>query len=937
MARENSKKLNLSEEQRGAVEHFKGPALVVAGPGSGKTLVITERVRYLISEKGIDPASILVTTFTNKAASELKVRLSRTLGKKAEIIHISTIHSMCKTLLEDYFTAHNLGAQFDVLDEETLNLFIRVNRDKLGVWKWKGGWIKKGMDESSVRGLYDFLTRNDVCIDDLKADLKSRGELDQENRALLDSYGKYLGLLDHEKKIDFANLQLKLYKLICQVPEILRQIQDRFQFIMVDEYQDTSPLQDKIFRMMAAPRNNIFVVGDENQSIYGFRGASIENFRCFKERFDRVKTYFLSTNFRSTENIVRLSNKLLKDRIRKELESRRRRGEKTVLIKGETADSVAAKTISIIKGMKSKGIITKYGDVALLTRTRAASEEYIKYLEAENIPYITFGDGIFLSRPEIRAMVYLLSYVFQKLNLGEKFKEWTGWWDADLFKEEVLGFSDATKRAIDNMDQNIDIHDFKTGDELKKIGIRDKEDALKIVNLNRLRDDVEGTAGGKAKDCSFLEIFYDILRLTGYMKRLLDKKGKDSEEKLYNLGKLSKLIRTYEAMYKRVKAENLLWFIYISARDKALDQYKIEDENTVKVMTIHKAKGLEFPVVFICSLLEGRFPLKFKDERARYLVPIDYKFYMDKDQKRHDEEAFYNEELRLFYVGITRAQDNLIFTTSDKIRVRGARPSRFLEGMGDYISSSAEMNLPIEKVYKIVEEVPNLTYSSINTYVDCPFRYMLIYKYGFVTPPIFMQNIGTFVHNVLQRIHKEIKNGNPLTPKTIGQFVDSYWIPVYSAEKKDENIKLKYLGYFKDYYEKAGNYYGEILEIEKPFSYIGDNMIIRGKVDLIARDKDGKVNLIDFKARKKAGIEKTNVDKQLKIYRHCLRDKNIDKLVAYTFMDNQTTPFDFDEKEIDDFLNKMSGDMKSKNFSQNKGIPFCRECNFNFLCGGDVP
>ena len=928
-------KLKFSEEQRKAINHYKGPALVVAGPGSGKTLVITERVKYLIDELNVSSEEILVTTFTEKAANELKVRLSKSLGKKAEIIHISTIHSLCNTLLEDYFIEHNLGVRFDVLDEETQKLFVYVKKDKLGIWRWSTrGWIKKGMKEKDACNLYNLLTSNTVDIETLRANLKKKKQLTEENERLLDSYNKYRSFLDEEKKIDFDNLQLKFYNLLCNNAKILKEVRDRFHFILVDEYQDTSPLQDRIFRKIAAPQDNIFVVGDVNQSIYGFRGASVENFLNFNKHFNRVKSYYLSTNFRSTKKIVNVSNKLSEGKIKKELITKRREGERLVWLHDETADAVAKKTIGLIKEMKKKKIITKYGDVALLSRTKRAAEDYVRHLDREGLPYVSFGDGAFLTRLEVRTMIYLLSYVLQKIYLGERFGEWCEWWNADLFKTEVLGFSEQTKKAIDNVDKRTNIADFRTESSLRRIGITNNKDAEKIIKLNELRDEIEGVEHFESeKEESLLRIFYKILEHTEYLKRLIEKNDSESEEKLFNLARLSEIIGRYEAAFKKLKPENLFWFIYLSGRDGAFDQYKIEHEDAIKVMTIHKAKGLEFPVVFICSLVEKRFPLAYKDEQKKCLLPIDYKFYLNKETKKHAEEEFYNEELRLFYVGITRAQDNLIFTTSDKITTARRGKSRFLKMIEKYVTRESEMRLPIEMEYKKVEEIPNLTYSSINTYIDCPFRYMLVYKYGFETPRIFMQNIGIFVHNVLQRIHREMKDKNKLDDEKIEGFVNDYWIPVYSRKTKDETLKSKYLTDFINYYKKSKEFYDMILEIEKPFSHIGDNMIIKGKVDLVAKDKDGNVNLIDFKARKKEGIKDTNVDKQLKMYRYCLNDKHINRLVAYTFMDNQKTLFDFDEGEIEDFLHKMSNDMKSEKYDRNKGA-FCGDCQFKFLCRG---
>lgn len=913
----------LTPNQKKAINHGEGPALVIAGPGSGKTLVLTERVRFLIDKKKIAPEKILVTTFTEKAANELKVRLSKNLGTKAARIQISTIHSLCYSLLRNYFTEHNMGVGFEVLDDDALRLLLHTNKFKLGIYKREGSsfkWLKRGSFEDFT-DLYDFLTRNNVNPQELKEDLESKDLLTEDNESVIKSYEKYINLLEEENKIDFANLQLKFYKLINNKKEVLGELRERFEYLLIDEYQDTSPLQDIIFRMLAPPQDNIFVVGDLNQSIYGFRGASTLNFTNFKDHFPDSKTYFLNVNFRSTEHIVGISNELMKDNIKKELESRRRKGEKSILLENETADSVAKKTINLIKDMKVKGIIEKYGDVALLFRCWRHSDEYVKYLEEEGIPFIVFGGGGLLDREEITTMVYLISYMTQKLYMGEKFRKWS-WWDIESFQNEVIDLTFQTQTALDHLDTDVNIYDFKNKKELNNVGILEATDIEKIIKLNQLRKEVEESP----KDYSLLEIFYNILDCTGYLNRLLKSNTKENDEKLYNLARLSEIIGMFERMPKS-KVEDFLWFIYSSS--DGLDQRKIEDENTVKIMTIHKAKGLEFPVVFLCSLVEGRFPLNFR--KSNFLIPIPEKFYMCSEEFEKRKQVHYEEERRLFYVGITRAQDNLIFTTSGKIRVQSKKISRFLNEVEEYISKE-ELKLPIEKKYNIVKEIPKLNYSAINTYIDCPFRYKLVYKYGFETPMGFFQSIGIFVHNVLDRIHKEMKYNIDVSKEEIEEFVNEYWIPVHKEKSKDKKIKSEYLKKIRNYYETAKGFYDEIFSVEEPFVFIDDNMVINGRVDLIAKDSDGNINLVEYKAREAKGIKDTNVDKQLKIYDYCLKDKyNIDRLIAYTFLDNKKTEFEPEHENISKLLMNMSKEIKEECYKKKPGS-FCKECTFHFCC-----
>lgn len=927
---------SLTKRQRDAVQHFKGPALVIAGPGAGKTFVITERVKKLILSYGVDAKKILVTTFTEKAADELKVKLAQTLGSDAEQIHISTVHSFCKSMLEKYFLHHEYGANINVLDEDEKRLFIELNKAKLGISYWKYGKphnLKKRWNYiSDIMSFYSAMTRNRIKTDDLIKELKKQDNLSEEDEKIIKSYDTYLNLLYKERKMDFSLLQTKFLELIENNKNVLEDIKSEFEFLLVDEYQDTSPMQDKIFRYLTGKKNNIFVVGDENQSIYGFRGASIRNFKNFVSVYPNAKEYFLKVNFRSSETIVNFSNNVFEKEMSKILEAKRRKGEQIRLIYGKDSEETAKKTVNLIKKLKENEIISKYGDVALLFRSvKGHSPEYIKYLSKEGIPFVTFGDEKFLDREEIRNVIYLMSYVTQELYLEGKFRKWSDWWRKDVFLSDFFDFSDKTKEVIKKADFNL--FDLRYEEDFKNKGFSDREDIKKLMNLNRLKYDVQREKESfgdlqKGKN-SLLKIFYKILNYSGYFTKLMEKGDEDSKEKLHNLGKFSEIISKYLEVSKKENMKGFLWYMY--NHGGSINQYKIENENTVKILTVHRAKGLEFPVVFLCCLNEGRFPLSYKD---RSMIKIPTKF-LDKEEGEEEKEEFYQEERRLFYVGVTRAQDNLIFTASDKHRVKRFKKSRFLEIVEDEITYDSEFKLPNEKEYQVEKRIPALNYSAINAFIDCPLRYTLTYDFGFVTPPSFMQNLGTFIHNTLQRIHENMKEGKEISPSEMREIVDFYWMDLPISKKKNDSMKKNLVKEFVSYYIKAKDVYKDILAIEESFSHIDDNMIIRGKIDLIVKDKDGDISLIDFKARKKEGIEKTNVDKQLQIYAYCLdKEYDIDKLYAYTFQDNKMTKFPVNKQRTKKFLKDISKKIAKEDFHKQKN-EFCKDCQFNFYCWGE--
>ena len=929
------KPMDLTEGQKKAINHIQGPAITIAGPGVGKTFVITERVKNLIENHHIDPKNILVTTFTEKAANELKVRLAKTVGKKAETIHISTIHSFCKSMLEKYFLLHNFGADINVIDDESQSLILDLNKTAFGLAKWSSA--KKRVVEvkqsfnliKDVKSFFDKLTTNRIDPDRLINELKKNGQLLAEDEKVIHAYKAYREHLQAEKKMDFAMLQSEFYSLITEHPDVLEDIQLNLTYIMVDEYQDTSPIQDRIFNRVAGKTQNLFVVGDQNQSIYKFRGASVRNFMKFKEKYPNAREYLLNVNFRSTKRIINLANQVFYASVKKTLEAKRRAGEKIRLIWGETSEETAEKSIHQIIEMKDSGIIDTYGDVALLFRSlKNHSHEFIKYLERARIPYVTYGDGKFFERDEIQTMLFLLSYVTQELYIDNRFKNWQHWWRRDLFLSDFFGFSEETREVIRS--GKFKLFELETTEDFNRLGFTKKRDIDVLLKLNHLKQNVEQEKLNfediEKSKYSLLVIFYKILDYTGFFKRILGDRSPENREKLQNLGRLSQIIRKYIETRKKEDVKGFFWYVYQNA--ESFDQEKLEDPGSVKLLTVHRAKGMEFPVVFLCCVNEGRFPLRYREDA---FIPIPQNL-LDAEDMEQAKAEFFDEEKRLFYVGLTRAQDVLIFTGSNKHRVQRWKKSRFLEGLPQDLFSDDKFQLENEKHYERPKETPMLDYSAINAFIDCPFRYDLVYNFGFTTPASFTQTMGFFIHNTLQRIHENMKKGQTLSPEQIEQIVRTYWIALPMSKKKNEDMRKNFVKRFIQYYDNVKKKFMEILAIEESFSHIDDNMIIKGKADLILKDNNGEVCLVDFKARTCKGIHETFVDRQLRIYDYCLDNEyNIEKLFAYTFYDNEMVSFSKNKAETAGFLKEISEDICHEIYSSHKN-PNCPGCEFDFCC-----
>ncbi|PKL69063.1 MAG: ATP-dependent helicase [Methanobacteriales archaeon HGW-Methanobacteriales-1] len=966
----------LTTSQKKAITHYKGPLMIIAGPGAGKTWVLIQKVTNLIRHHKVSPEHILLTTFTIKASEELKARLSNEIGEKAENVHISTIHSFCKSILEDYPEYHNLGSGFDVLDEESQLMFLRSN---LGEFD--------NIREDRLVELLDFYNKcgeNEIDPDILIEKINERYPHNKTYQKICLSYKKYLELLGREHKIDFSGLQIAVLDILENNPDILNDLRDKYQFLLIDEYQDTSSLQDKIFQLIAHPQNNICVVGDDDQSIYSFRGANIFNFVKFPEKYPETKVVRLNKNFRSTKNIIKASELFMgKHRlVEKEIEPWRSKGNELVLLKNNTEGEEAHQIVKLIHDMKEHGIVPHYGYVTLLFRSvKYHAGAIIRELKKEKINYTIRGDKSFLKRDEIQNILFLMHYVDSD-DYGKKFKtRWGRWWNLDLFLNDFMDISpetvDILKKMEDSAPENdkkimttdlnkniININQLKTEKEFKQEGIINKKDITKLMALNIFKNDL------KTNQMDVLSIFYKLLDISTYLKRLtydeltntekldgdinnknllqnqsnsveIDKsplrnpwdsaeekeKGKkdkeeekeEKEDVLFNLSKLSGIIKRYQEFSKEPSLEDFLKFLFKLPKKLQYDEEMLEDPRALKIMTVHQAKGLEFPVVFICGAAENKFPLKshYKD-----ILPI------PSELLKFIPDGQVNEERRLFYVAMTRAQDNLIISP-------GGKKSQFIEhDIG--IEEFSDVDKIIEKCEEreLAHNPLQVSFSSISTYETCPFRYKLIYYYLFEYQPTQKQKYGTILHHCLNRIHQAIQDKEDIDENKIQSFVDKSWAPLHENELKNHLNKAHLVKKLIFYYDNMKNYIKEVISTEEPFALFKADTLITGRTDLIIKNPENQLELVDFKARGESALERLQVELQLKIYEYGLQKKyNFDKMCAYHFDSNDQTYYP-PEKDFQDIESHVQSICQGINNNQFQAIPSrrCVNCFFSFVC-----
>jgi len=519
-----------------------------------------------------------------------------------------------------------------------------------------------------------------------------------------------------------------------------------------------------------------------------------------------------------------------------------------------------------------------------------------------------------------------------------KFNSWNSWWNISMFETEFMNLKQKTIESLHNLNKDVDISQMKNDEDFINIGIEEEMDISKLIRLNQLK----GELSEKSK--SILQIFYDILDISGYLKWLIEDKTDKSQEKIFNLAQLSSILNKYEYMNRNPKIKDFMWYLNLLPKSMQYDEHVLDNPYSVNISTVHQAKGLEFPVVFVCSVIKNRFPGRKKKDKS--LVPIPEEMLLKfknrdivlltEDTIIHDD--FEMEERRLFYVAMTRAQDILVVSTANKITSNKVGYSPYIKELEKIETVLDSCNLMEEgcKDRNLSKEKPvSLSYSSIDTYNTCPFRYQMSYDYGFQYPPSYMQNYGLIVHNCLQKIHSGMKNNESINGIRIKQIVAKCWTNLHANKKKDELLKRSLERQLLDYYHEMDEYANQIISAEEPFSIFKNNMEINGRTDLIVENKDGQIELFDFKAREQKGIEETSVEFQLKMYEFALKDKyKFDNLCAYTFKDNGKTFFKSDEKDIEELdkdLEILCEKIRNHEFEPREN-KFCVNCIFKFCC-----
>ncbi len=622
----------LNKQQLVAVNCSEGNKLVLAGAGSGKTRVLTYRVAKLIKDFNIRPSNIMALTFTNKASREMKERLESLLRISSQGLWFGTFHGICRRILKIHWKEAGLSERFTILDSQDqhrlVKRIIKTNNldDKL----------------YDVKSIQSFINRKK------DSGMRSNQVSEKDDEVYMLVYKDYESILKQTNSVDFADLILKTYELLTENQNILSYYVKRFRHIMVDEFQDTNLLQFKLLKLLNNNSGSMYAVGDDDQSIYGWRGALSKNIKNYTDQFIDVEIFKLEQNYRSTDKILSVANSLIthnKNRLGKELWTNTSRGDQVKIFEAYNNDEESAFIVDKITMLVSDGY--KKSEIAILYRNNFLSRRLEEELNGRGMPYVIYGGFRFFERAEIKDMVAYLRIIVNP--------------DDDAAFERTInnpprGIGQKTIDMIRKMSKENNLSLWKT------IKLFEKKSSDEITNrvktlLNNYTKIIENIASD-INNLSLDEILIRIYKESNLKTYFSEQKGEDSISKKENIEEL--FVTAENFIKNNIDSENIIDDFLDNAALEAGDYQSKLDEDPVQLMTIHSAKGLEFPVVFLTGLEEGIFP----------------------NENRKSGNDFLEEERRLCYVAITRAMKLLYITYANARYLHGSynylMPSRFI-------------------------------------------------------------------------------------------------------------------------------------------------------------------------------------------------------------------------------------------------------------------
>lgn len=880
----------LNSEQLRAVKYKKGPLMIIAGAGTGKTTVIAERIKYLIEKKLAKPSEILALTFTEKASREMEERVDKVLPYGYTQMWISTFHSFCDRILRDSAMNVGLDPRYKLNTQAESIQFFRKHLFKfeLEYYRPLGNPMKfiDGMIQHFSR-LQDEDVTPDQYIDWIKSKLKTQNlkhteeeKIDlQKWQELANAYKTYDELKTKEAVMDFGDLIVKTLELFRKRPNILKEYRNRFKYILVDEFQDTNISQNELVKLLSGVRGNITVVLDDDQSIYRFRGAAVSNALYFRKNFSEAEIITLVKNYRSSQTILDKAYRLIQfnnpdrlevfEKIDKRLISQIKYKDTEVkFIHKDRVENEADAVAREVEDIKKDG---KYGykDFAILVRANNHADPFMRALSRHGIPYQFLGPGRLFKQPEITDLISYLKVLYDFEDSVSMYRLLS----MEYFDIQIRDLIKITNYA---KWKNLSLYEAcsKVNDIFISDDTKDKVNKLLQIISEQQKLINKETAG---------QMLYNFLQSSGLLLKILNPDTPLSDRKAKNISKFFDKLRTYEVEHEDATVRAVVDWIDLASElgeSPLAADTDWADIDAVNILTVHSAKGLEFPVVFLVNLVSQRFPTS--ERRETIPIPDDLiKEVLPKGDYHIEEER------RLFYVGITRAKEKLYLSAADYYgegkREKKLSPFIF-ETLGDEVIGSEKSEVagkqlsfldyrPIvsDQQSKTFNQQPfhidYLSYSQIETFRVCPLHYKLKYIYKLPTPPSSSQSFGNTFHQVMKEFYDSVKKGERPTEDFMYKILEEKWISEgYMSKGHEQRSYEKAKKFLKHYLDNLFDPKVLPIQTEQPFTVRIGDLRVGGKIDRV--DEDGKrIHIIDYKTGANPITQKeADSDLQLCIY-----------------------------------------------------------------------
>lgn len=864
---------HLNPEQQAAVIHGEGPLLIIAGAGTGKTTVVTERIKHLILDKEIDPKNILALTFTEKAAKEMEERVDIALPYGYTQMWIATFHAFCDRILRDEAIHIGLDPSYKLATETEMVLFLRRNIFKLDLEYFR----PLGNPNKFLQGLLQHFSRlrdEDITPEEYLTYAQKRCEKknqtpeeEEENQKFLElakAFVTFERLKIKEGLMDFGNLIAYTLKLFRTRKHILKEYQDKFQYVLIDEFQDTNYAQNQLALLLAGTRQNLTVVGDDDQAIYRWRGAAISNMIQFREHFPKAEIITLTKNYRSTSQVLDTAYKVIqynnpdrlevREHIDKKLKAmRNEKGEQVSLLLADRGDNEADAIVAKIQELMKKKKYS-YKDFAILVRANDHSQPFIRALERDRIPFQFLGPGQLFHQEEVKDLIAYLKVLYDFTDSSSLYRVLTMpiW---KLSATDIAVFLHAAKANNQTL--------FETLGNPAELPLTDKakETAIKIEQM--IRNHLEKVS---AKETAG-QILYDFLQDSGFLQTFIDVHNTQDDVTIQNIAKFFDKLKGFESEQNDASVFAVVEWIDLAMQlgeSPLAASVDWSENDAINILTIHSSKGLEFPVVFVTSLVTQRFPSRERREQ----IPLPQNIIKE---VLPEGDYHLQEERRLFYVAMTRARDYLFLTAANTYgegkRERKLSPF-IIEALGEDAVEKAKEGIFTSKTQlslldispKVVMKddidqkiapfpLTYISYSQIQTFETCPLHYKLKYILKIPSPQSAAQVFGTVLHAALKDFYMRAVNGDNSQINEIQNILRKHWISEgYDGKDHEEKAFEKGLILLKKYIETNFNPHNLPIALEVPFNVpLNNTLHIGGRIDRIDRLDGETLEIIDYK------------------------------------------------------------------------------------------